>query len=244
MTETRKRPDWTLWLNLPKLKVWQAVALSLDIDPDSMKPSGHGWMSGPDGALSFMPASFADDAQATEFDKRRRIAAAQLAGRENADRAEGALRPFLDLAAGLGWPIPDALRLPMAEVSEPLLALLRPGPVTEEPPPLDDYSALATREQLVAAYGRFTGMSMKWFDNVTDTPALLAARKVDGVGARGSTTQPMFCPWEVMVWLANTKRKKGRQFQSADKPWELLERHFPAAYAKHSRDDSREYGPG
>ena len=124
MTETRKRPDWTLWLNLPKLKVWQAVALSLDIDPDSMKPSPHGWMSGPDGALSFMPASFADDAQATEFDKRRRIAAAQLAGRENADRAEVALRPFLDLAAGLGWPIPDALRLPMAGVSEPLLALV------------------------------------------------------------------------------------------------------------------------
>ena len=124
MTETRKRPDWTLWLNLPKLKVWQAVALSLDIDPDSMKPSPHGWMSGPDGALSFIPASFAGDAQATEFDKRRRIAAAQLAGRENADRAEVALRPFLDLAAGLGWPIPDALRLPMAGVSEPLLALV------------------------------------------------------------------------------------------------------------------------
>ena len=141
MTETRKRPDWTLWLNLPKLKVWQAVALSLDIDPDSMKPSPHGWMSGPDGALSFMPASFADDAQATEFDKRRRIAAAQLAGRENADRAEGALRPFLDLAAGLGWPIPDALRLPMAEVSEPLLALL---PSATKPVPMEAAREVAT----------------------------------------------------------------------------------------------------
>ena len=87
-------------------------------------------------------------------------------------------------------------------------------------------------------------MSIAWFDNLKDSPALLKARKVDGVGARGSTKEPLFCPWEVMVWLISAKRKKGRRFHSADKPWEVLEKHFPAAYAKNSMGDPREYRPG
>lgn len=113
------------------------------------------------------------------------------------------------------------------------------APEPEVRQPLEDHSALATRTQLIAAFGVFTGMSMTWFDNLKDTPALLKARKVDGVGARGKTRQPLFCPFEVMLWLIDPKRKKGRRFHSAGKPWELLEHHFAAVYVKHSMGDPR-----
>lgn len=110
--------------------------------------------------------------------------------------------------------------------------------------PLFDLSALATRAELIKAFGVFTDMKIEWFDKLKDTPALLAARKVEGKGARGSTREPLFCAYEVMVWLADKKRKKGHQFYSEDKPWELLENNFPAAYEAHSKDDPRQYRPG
>lgn len=109
--------------------------------------------------------------------------------------------------------------------------------------PEEDDSALATREQLIAAFGAFTGMDAAWFDNLKDTPALLKARRVKGRGQRHSI-EPLFCPMTVMLWLASKKRKKGRLFQSEGKPWELLERHFPAVYAKNSHGDPREDRPG
>ena len=144
--------------------------------------------------------------------------------------------PWIDeyvKAAKLQAPTPSGAVMPAELVPEP-----------EESLPLDDYSALATRKELIAAFGVFTGMSMAWFKNLKDTPALFKARKVDGVGARSSTREPLFCPMEVALWLMNAKRKKGRPFHNAAKPWELLESHFPAAYARHSAGDPREERPG
>ena len=115
-----------------------------------------------------------------------------------------------------------------------------PAPETDEARPTKDYPELATRNQLISAFGAFTGIDKAWFKNLKDTPALLKARKVDGVGARGSTREPLFCPMEVMLWLKDPKRKKGRPFHSDSKPWELLKKNFPLAYAKHSRGDPRE----
>lgn len=101
-----------------------------------------------------------------------------------------------------------------------------------------DFRRLATREQLIDAYGRFTGMDASWFGNLTDTPALFAARKVAGQGGRGRIAEPLFCPFEVMRWLADKKRRKGRPL-SVEKAWELLERYFPAVYNIHSVADPR-----
>lgn len=117
------------------------------------------------------------------------------------------------------------------------------GSVTDAAPQLQA-QALATRRELIDAFGAFTGMNMKWFDNVTHKPALFKARKVTGKGARSSTTEPLFCPWEVLVWLLDKKRKTGRRLHNPDKLWERLEKHFPAAHAKHTKDDPREYRPG
>jgi hypothetical protein len=103
-----------------------------------------------------------------------------------------------------------------------------------------DTSMLATRAQLIAAFGTFSGMNIAWFKNLKDVPALLDARKVDGRGQRGRSVEPLFCPMEVMNWLMDPKRKKGRKFHSDEKPWELLERHFPMLYSKHSAGDPRQ----
>lgn len=98
---------------------------------------------------------------------------------------------------------------------------------------------LATRVQLIDAFGAFTGMDQTWFDNVTDAPALHAARKLVGVGQKSQTVEPLFCPMEVVRWLLSPKRKKGRKFHNPEKPWELLQKHFPAVYAKNSAADPR-----
>jgi hypothetical protein len=46
-----------------------------------------------------------------------------------------------------------------------------------------DFKMLATRAQLITAFGAFTGMDATWFENLTDTPKLMNARKVIGKGA-------------------------------------------------------------
>ena len=101
-----------------------------------------------------------------------------------------------------------------------------------------DFSMLATREQLIEAFGRFTGLDASWFTNLKDTPALLAARKVTGQGGRGHIAEPLFCPFTVMQWLADSKRRKGRKL-SAEKAWELLEKYFPKVYDTRSVADPR-----
>lgn len=104
--------------------------------------------------------------------------------------------------------------------------------------PACDFSMLATRDQLIEAFGRFTGMDASWFNNLKDTPALLAARKQAGQGGRGHIAEPWFCPFEVMHWLADSKRRKGRKL-SPEKAWELLERNFPKVHSAQSVSDPR-----
>lgn len=105
-----------------------------------------------------------------------------------------------------------------------------------------DFSKLATREQLIAAFGNFTGMNMDWFNNLKDTPALLKAREIPGQGGRGHIAEPLFCPYAVMLWLIDPKRRKGRERQplGAEKAWQLLEDHFPMVYAAYSVGDPRQ----
>ncbi len=112
-------------------------------------------------------------------------------------------------------------------------------PTKEPEPAATDFAMLASREQLIAAFGAFTDMNADWFRNLKDTPALLAARRITGQGGRGHLAEPYFCPFAVMQWLVDGKRKKGRPL-SGRKGWELLERHFPMVYASRSIGDPRE----
>lgn len=108
------------------------------------------------------------------------------------------------------------------------------------PPPNQgpDYAMLASREQLIEAFGRFTGMNKDWFNHLKDLPKLANARQVKGHGGRGHIAEPLFCPYEVLCWLIHPKRKKGREL-SEDKGWELLERYFPKVYNAKSVGDKR-----
>ena len=125
-----------------------------------------------------------------------------------------------------------------AQQAAPQAAVSAPVTDSASNAPACDLSILATREQLIEAFGRFTGMDASWFKNIKDTPALLAARKVTGQGGRGHIAEPWFCPFEVMQWLADSKRRKGRKL-STEKAWELLEKNFPKVHSAHSVADPR-----
>lgn len=98
-----------------------------------------------------------------------------------------------------------------------------------------DLSVVATRTELITAFGKFTGMDKSWFDNLTDTPKLKAARKYTGQGGRNSA-EPLFCPYEVMQWLADPKQKKGKPLTNTA-AWRLLKSHFPKVYSHYSIGD-------
>ncbi len=40
-----RTPNWEKWRHVPNVKLWEAVALSLNIEPALVKHSKHGWMS-------------------------------------------------------------------------------------------------------------------------------------------------------------------------------------------------------
>ena len=98
-----------------------------------------------------------------------------------------------------------------------------------------DFTMVATRKELIDAFGTFTGMDMTWFDNLKDTPKLMAARKFTGQGGRNSA-EPLFCPYEVMQWLADPKRRKGKSLTN-ETAWRLFKRNFGKVYNRYSVGD-------
>ena len=98
-----------------------------------------------------------------------------------------------------------------------------------------DFKMLATPDQLIRAFGNFTGMSEAWFDKWADYPVLKNAIKRKGDSGRGRTTRPLFCPFLVMQGLMKKPRKgsKRQAFLTDEKPWELLRSHFPNLYDTH-----------
>jgi len=53
-------PDWAFWPAVRPVAPWQAAALSLGLDPDSLDMLSGGWMGGPGAPPSFKPESFSD----------------------------------------------------------------------------------------------------------------------------------------------------------------------------------------
>lgn len=78
-----KTPDWRFWLRMPKVMLWQACALSLEIDPDSMKHSRDGWMARGSGGPSFEAGTFPNEAEKVEFYKRLRLLTANFHDRSH-----------------------------------------------------------------------------------------------------------------------------------------------------------------
>lgn len=68
-----KTPDWDLWLHMPEVRLWQAVALSMNMDPDSLKNHPQAWMAGAGAEPIFKENSFSSQAQKDMFGKRLRL---------------------------------------------------------------------------------------------------------------------------------------------------------------------------
>ena len=146
-----------------------------------------------------------------------------------------------------GQALEDSLILPTA--LRPVLAargiglrLTKTQPKTEAKTSAPDFSVLATRQQLIEAFGSLTGMDASWFANLNDSPNLKAARRVVGQGGRGHIAQPYFCPSQVLQWLLDPKRKKGRRLLTTEakgRAWRQLEAHFPTVYRQFSIGDIR-----
>ena len=111
------------------------------------------------------------------------------------------------------------------------------APKPTEPSELPDLSLLVTRDQLVAAFGRHTGMDASWFKKLDVGTQLMKARKVRGQGGRGHTTEPFFCPYLVMLFLIDPKRKKGNRKIKETTGWRLLKLRFPKVHAIHAEFD-------
>lgn len=107
-----------------------------------------------------------------------------------------------------------------------------PAPVV---PDEIDFTMVATRKELIDAFGPFTGMDKTWFDNLNTSPKLKAARKYTGQGGRHNA-EPLFCPYEVMQWMADPKRKKGKPLSDTT-AWRLLKSHFPKVHNQYSIGD-------
>lgn len=102
-----RSPPWTIWNNIPELRVFEAVALSLNIDPRKLRRSPHGWMAG--------KRLFDED---EEFNERLFVAERNLTqiGVVDSARAhyEGhepivRLDSFLAWARRIGWALPAEL---------------------------------------------------------------------------------------------------------------------------------------
>lgn len=74
-------PDWREWKHTPDVTVWQACALSMNIEPRSMRPTENGWMGGYGSPLSFMHTNASEK---EEFELRQRVLMANLS-RESLD---------------------------------------------------------------------------------------------------------------------------------------------------------------
>jgi hypothetical protein len=72
---TAKKPDWKEWKHTPMLQVWQACALSLDIDPHSMKSSPDSWMAD---SKIYASESFPSEDAKAQFESRQRMLLANL----------------------------------------------------------------------------------------------------------------------------------------------------------------------
>lgn len=69
-------PDWDFWLHMPEVKLWQAVALSMNIDPDSLKHHPQACMAGPGAGPIFTEDSYPSREERDRADKRLRLLAA------------------------------------------------------------------------------------------------------------------------------------------------------------------------
>jgi hypothetical protein len=66
--------DWAFWRNMHTVKLWQACALVVGVDPDQLKYSRNGWMAGPNAGPRFEDSSFPNLEAKERYGKAVRLA--------------------------------------------------------------------------------------------------------------------------------------------------------------------------
>lgn len=70
--------DWRYWRISPEIQQWEACALSIGLNPESMRKHPQAWMAGPGAGPIFTDASFPNREVETEFKKRQRLLEASV----------------------------------------------------------------------------------------------------------------------------------------------------------------------
>jgi len=106
---TDRKPNWKKWSLIPDVEIWQAVALSLDIDPDKVRHGENNWMS--------VTHSYEES---REFTDRVQVLASNLGKVEllpirainmgSNFRSKTAIVGFSAWATSVGWCVPDELK--------------------------------------------------------------------------------------------------------------------------------------
>jgi len=120
-----KKPDWSEWSLMPKVEVWQAVALSMDLEPHDLHRDMHTPLLG--FGSFFKPNSFPSSFIEREFEKRLRILEANIV--DSAKFPDAiisrelrlsivALLEFSAFAASVGWEMPEELATKSPEADE------------------------------------------------------------------------------------------------------------------------------
>jgi len=78
-----EKPNWMEWKYTPQVRVWQACALSLDIEPNSIKRTKDSWLTGPGIDQLFEDESFQSENEKKEFKSRQKILLNNLNSKEN-----------------------------------------------------------------------------------------------------------------------------------------------------------------
>ncbi|CDS49414.1 hypothetical protein [Polaromonas sp. CG9_12] len=66
--------DWHFWCNMQTVKLWQACALTVGLDPDRLRPHPQAWMAGPGSGPVFDGKSFPSQEIEAKFEKALRLA--------------------------------------------------------------------------------------------------------------------------------------------------------------------------
>lgn len=74
-----RKPNWDVWQLVPEASLWEAVALSLDIEPRKVRFMRHGWMAGPGAGPLFE--------EGQDFEDRLLVAVRKVMGHPHAQAA-------------------------------------------------------------------------------------------------------------------------------------------------------------
>lgn len=131
--DENREPDWSIWAAVPTVLLWEAVALSLNIEPRTVRRPQHQWMGGPGVALLFNESATFDDRLLVAERNLTRSGEGPLrtGDLDHARRCRIDLAEFGSWARSLNWTLP--VEFPVAEVVKPAASPSAEAATTEKP---------------------------------------------------------------------------------------------------------------